>query len=170
MREETLQSPAREPESVEKAGWSWNTKFIIFCHIIFILIFIIACNRYGSLRNALSFFSTGQLLYIEPAHKTFGTAAPGEQVVVPFRLTNRGRDAIRVVGSTVGCSCTVPDDMPFRIAPGRSRTFHVTIKVPNEPGPVEMPIVLYTSIPDQSRINLRITGTIISKSRQKEGG
>ncbi|MGO9466796.1 MAG: DUF1573 domain-containing protein [Isosphaeraceae bacterium] len=107
-----------------------------------------------------------ETISVDSRARSFGVVARGDRIAVSFKLTNHGRDPVRIVGCRAGCGCMLPEDLPFSIRPNGSRDFRVSIKFPPAPagGPVvetrTYPLTLFTSNPDQFEIPLTVSGEV----------
>jgi len=133
-----------------------------------------AWMRCGSIERAVSYYLMGRTLILDSAEKSFGTTAPGARRMVTFKLTNWGSEPIRVLGCQSSCSCLIRDDLPFTIPGGETRDFNVAVTVPEgavSPGSTRLhyEMTLFTNIPDQSRLLLRLNGQAHDTSRISGG-
>ncbi len=160
-----------EPEVLPwRRGWGLrpSVTVFIFASLAFLGMGTWAAMTFGSIRQAIGYYLRGETLFVNSNVKTYGMASPGDDVQVSFKLSNRGREAIRVVGCFSICGCMVPKDLPFVIPPSGSRDFNLSIHIPDyEPSQARftnLDVVVYTSSPGQSRIPLQIKGEIRGKA------
>jgi hypothetical protein len=119
---------------------------------------------FGSIREAASYYLRGETLFVDSTTKSLGAAAPSEELPVSFRLTNRGKQPIRIVGCKTSCNCMLPRDLPFALAPHEVREFTLSIRMPSpanfrsQAGRLELQLILFTNNPQQPRIPLSIIG------------
>lgn len=128
---------------------------------------ITAFARFGSVQSALGYCLRGETLFFDAKEQSLGVVAAGQTVTASFRLTNGGRNSIRILGCAVGCACTAPRNLPFALRVGESRDFVVTVRVPTEEqiknresAVFELSLTLFTSSATQSRVPLTIKGRV----------
>lgn len=138
---------------------SWFAALLISTNTILLALVVWAFVQFGSIQAAISVIN-GQPLTADATEKSFGIAQPGQHVALSFLLTNRGDTPIRVVGSRMICDCTMVDRRPFRLEPGQSRPFRVTVDLPKEPQVVHRSLTLYTNIPGQPELELAVAGRV----------
>lgn len=120
--------------------------------------------------------SSGRLISVDSDAKSFGVVSPGDPIAVSFRLTNHGREPVRIVGCRAGCSCMLPEDLPLEIRPNASRDFRVSFNFRPVPGggPAletrTYPLILFTSSPGQFKIPLTVTGEVRDKPGKSSSG
>lgn len=122
---------------------------------------------FGSIQRAISYHLGGATLLIEPNEKSFGAVSPGDAIDVRFRLVNRGRETVRVLGCRASCLCIVPDDLPFSLSPNESHdlVFSVNNPKPGErgtlkPSNLRFEIALLTNNASQPEVPLIIKGEV----------
>ncbi len=156
-----------------------NWFFTLLVVTSFSLVLCAAWNLtgFGSIREAVRYSMAGQTLLVDSTAKSFGTLAPRDEVRVSFRLTNRGRGQIRIVGCQSYCNCTLPEDLPFVLEPDETREFVLLIRAPGPQfakagtsGRLELRMVLFTNNPFQSRIPLLISGNVRQNPAQTNPG
>lgn len=129
---------------------------------------LFAISSFGSIGPAIGYFLRGERILVDMPWKSFGAAAPGETVRVSFKLTNRNDGAIRVLGCKAGCTCAVPNDLPFALVPNESRDLTMTIQLPRaRQGAggtgINLPFTLFTSSVAQPRLSLAVRGELREK-------
>jgi len=129
---------------------------------------VLAVLRFGSARAAVGYYIRGEALLLDSTEKTFGTAVAGSSVPVSYKITNVGVEPLRILGCRPHWNCTVPHNLPFTIGPGGSRELELTVQTPlpqfvPNPGstPLNIPLILFTSSPVQSRVSLVIRGEVV---------
>lgn len=137
---------------------------LISTNVLLIVLATWALASFGSIRGAIGYSLRGETLFVDSTEKSFGVASPGDHVDVTFKLSNRGREPIRVLGCSANCGCMIPRDLPFVLSPSGVRDFKVSIGIP-ELEQVRSPfanleLVLFTNHDGQSRIPLHIKGEI----------
>lgn len=150
-----------------KRRLSWLATTLVTTALALLALAVWAVGRFDSIQGALK-YASGETLLVDAATKTFGTREPGEKVNVAFKLINSGNAPIRIVGSRVGCSCTVPDELPFSLAAGERRLFQVSVSLPKEPQGIQMPVTLFTNIAEQPELELTIVGEVGGRHRLRE--
>ena len=134
----------------------------------------LACWAVSGFRTIRSM--RGQTISVDSDVRSFGVVSRGDPIAVSFRLTNHGRSPVRIVGCRAGCSCVLPEDLPFVIRPDASRDFRVSFNFPPIPGggsAVEtrtLRLTLFTSDPDQFEIPLTVSGELHGKPDSSNSG
>jgi hypothetical protein len=126
---------------------------------------------FGSVQQAVGYYLRGETVSADTAEKSFGIVSPGDPIKVLFKLTNRGREPVRVLGCDASCICIVPDDLPFSLDPNESRDFVVSIWNPKpgergsiKPSSLRFDITLFTNDPMQRRLPLVIRGEVRNRT------
>ncbi len=78
-----------------------------------------------------------------------------------FEFTNNGDAPLVIVSATASCGCTKPKYSPEPVRPGKKGTISVTYLPQNRPGEFDKTIKVRTNDPNNKRISLRISGTVI---------
>jgi len=150
----------RPGQSGERGQRSWLFTTILFLNITFLCLAFCAYGLFGSIDSAIRFVA-GWGLFVDHASVSFGTAEPNQRRTVSFLLRNRGTAPIRVLGCRTSCTCVVPDQIPFSIAPGKTSQFRVSIiHMPGKSGRIHLPVNLYTDSPNQRELALSIEGRV----------
>ncbi len=141
---------------------------LISTNLALLVMAVWAIASFGSIRGAVGYYLRGETLFFDSTEKSFGVASPGEKVTVAFRLTNRGRKPIRVLGCSAICTCTLPTDLPFTLGPNESRDVTLSIREPkrqvpqpSKPKDLSLEVTLFTNNAAQSRIPLTVKGRIL---------
>jgi hypothetical protein len=124
----------------------------------------LASGGAGTLRAAYLSIS-GQVIAVDSATKSFGAVREGAPASVQFRLTNRGRRPVRIVGCAQYCNCVASEELPLTIGPGESHDLKIAISTSDSKAgmgnePISQPLTLYTTSPGQAEIELTIKGEI----------
>jgi len=158
--------PRRKSQTLSHAS-----AILIFTNLAVFAIAAWALASFGSIGGAISYYLKGETLFLDSTEKSLGIVSPGDQVGVTFKLTNRGRKQIRILGCQASCSCMIPDDLPFVLSPDESRDFTLSIRTPKPRGAsdkksigMNLELTLFSNNPMQSRITLTIKGEIRDRS------
>jgi hypothetical protein len=108
----------------------------------------------------------GDKVFLEPPVIDFGTVPGGIAAEQQFVIHNSGPDAIRVIGGTSNCACTLIPDLPATVSPGESRQLRVRMNVPASSGAFQTNAVLWTDSPTNETIPVLLRG----RSVGPEGG
>lgn len=106
-------------------------------------------------------------LSVERDLQSFGDRAPGSEFVLSYTLLNETNQEVQILGALEHCrllGCLGCDDLPLTIAAGKSAIVPVKVRLidhRNEPTEFEDTLVLYTNVPGQTTLTLRITGRIV---------
>jgi hypothetical protein len=119
----------------------------------------------SSVPHAIGYYLRGETLIVDSAEKSFGTINAGDRVTVTFRLVNRGRESVRIVGRYSPCRCLALDDFPLTMGPGEIRDLAMRVRVdPELTGPESIDflekVTLFTSKSNQSLIPLWVKGSV----------
>jgi len=151
----------------DRSSLSWFAALLISVNLLLAIAVVGALLWFGSLATAVQVLG-GRPLVVDATTKSFGVAEPGQTVEVTFNLVNYGSQPCRVVGAWAGCACTVPQDVPFSIAPGETGEFRVVIHLPDEEVEGDSyPITVYTNIPSQVELSLTVTGEVRARDGQQ---
>ena len=141
---------------------------LISANLVIFIMAIWALAGFGSIRGAIEYYLRGETLFVDSTRKSFGIVSPGDHVDLTFKLTNRGREPLRVLGCSAICGCMTPRDLPFVLRPSAGRDFKVSIDIPElervQSRFLDLELVLYTDLDTQSRIPLHIKGEIRGES------
>jgi hypothetical protein len=167
---------ATHKQVVRKSGRPEPSRHLTLCVVAGSVLFLWvawALAGFGSIREAASYYLRGETLFVDSTRKSFGAAAPGEELPVSFRLANRGNRPIRIVGCKTYCNCMLPNDLPFTLAPHQTRDFTLSLQMPGPEyagsrasGRLELQLILFTNNPLQSRIALSISGDVLGGSNR----
>jgi len=153
--------------SRKSRGLSPTATILICTNLALLFIVVWALASFGSIRGAIGYYLRGVTLFVDSTEKSFGVASSGDHVDVTFKLFNRGREPIRVLGCSANCGCMVPRDSPFVLSPSEGRDFKVSIDIPElervRSRFANLELVLFTNHEVQSRIPLHIKGEIGGK-------
>jgi hypothetical protein len=173
-----MQRPSQPPVVLPEKGKLLNQRRVVLVSVNLAL-FIMAAWAFvgfGSIQDCASYYLRGETLFADAREKSFGSAAPGETVAVSYKLLNRGKTPIRILGCHALCNCVMPRDLPFTIKPHESTVFTTSIQMPNarQAGStngmhLRLPLTLFTSNPVQPRISLSVEGDVRGKSGDPAG-
>ena len=146
----------------DRSSLSWFAALLISVNLLLAIAVVGALLWFGSLATAVQVLG-GRPLVVDATTKSFGVAEPGQTVEVTFNLVNYGSQPCRIVGATVGCACTVPQDVPFSIAPGETKSLRMLINIPDdlkEGDDFPARLTLYTTIAAQPQLDFKIVGKV----------
>lgn len=160
---------AGAPDDGARKISSWIISVLISANVFAVAALSVALFRFGSVQAAFQYVA-GQTLVVDEALKSFGAVDLGQVTDVTFQLKNIGDRDLRIVGSSSSCTCTVPDELPMTIEPGRMKSLRVTVLSPGTPKKLRLPLTLYTSNPRQKEVELLIVGEIKAFQRPNDLG
>ena len=102
-------------------------------------------------------------IVVESEAQTIRSGSPGDRVPVAYRLLNRSRRSVRIVGCQANCSCIVMDQAPFVLKPGAEFVFRASVALPkSKDGRIDFdyPITLYTNQSEQPRLELHLIASV----------
>lgn len=108
--------------------------------------------------------SIGPRVQIGETVYNFGSMEQGTSLSHIFKVRNVGDSPLHIeVGSTT-CKCTVPDLSTQEVAPGKEAEVTLEWTAKTSPGPFRHGATLITSDPLQSRVELRVEGTVVEST------
>lgn len=160
----TFTSPSRRGSDPPDAGgpsrferWSFNSGLAgVAITTIFLAGGLVA---FGSLEGVMA-FARGETLYAKPATIDLGARNPSEQTVFRLELENRGARAIRVIGGTFDCSCSVIDELPIEVPPGDIGSVPATIRFPKSGGEFQRRATVWTDVPEHPAVTFLLVGRV----------
>ena len=104
---------------------------------------------------------TDSIVFDKMVHN-YGTIEQGSDGTCEFTFTNTGKEPLVLSGVRAGCGCTLPEWSKDPILPGESGVIKVKYDT-RRVGPIAKAVVV-TSNAINSRVVLRITGSVVAKS------
>ncbi len=105
----------------------------------------------------------GDPLVLDAYRVNLGDLRADEDRVVEFRISNRSKSEICLLGSRSSCTCVVTDDLPRQIGAGTAITFVVKTRGKKlKPGRFHQNIGLYTNCREQPTLTLQISGNLVA--------
>jgi hypothetical protein len=144
---------------------SWTAMTLSFISIGLIVSLTLAFCCFGSIPSAVAYLQ-GDRLIANRYLQSFGEVEQGQHAVVTFELTNASSREITILGARTLCTCVFAEDLPLSIPPRIRRTISVAIKTDSREGPIQQPVYLFTDLPAQPEIELRVRGHILSPGGQ----
>lgn len=93
-------------------------------------------------------------IFIEPAEKDFGDQQAGSYVQTSFKISNKGKNELKILSLNAQCSCTTPTIDRNVIAPGETANLTVKFDLLGHAGVLQKPVTLYTNDPKNPTINV----------------
>jgi hypothetical protein len=103
---------------------------------------------------------TDSIVFDKMVHD-YGIIEQGGDGTCEFTFTNTGKEPLLLSGVRAGCGCTVPEWSKDPILPGESSVIKVKYDT-RKVGPIAKAVVV-TSNAINSRVVLRITGSVVAK-------
>jgi uncharacterized protein (DUF58 family) len=105
-------------------------------------------------------------LRVEPRVRDLGDLAGGEEVSIPFSVTNSSSRPVKLLGVPGFCvpwGCVSAGDFPVHVAPRSSSKFNLRLRPQSRKstGEFNLDVVLYTDAPGRELTPLRMTGRIV---------
>lgn len=113
---------------------------------------------FGSLPVAVRYLR-GERLILEPTRLRAAGLSTSKPIFVSTAIRNLTGRPVRLLGSSVRCTCVITQELPATIPPGC--TFRLSLKVqalPEKPA-VDEPIVIFTDHRDYPRLWVRVVGS-----------
>ena len=123
--------------------------------------------RFGSIRDILAYLD-GKTITISPQTFDVGPYGDGDVKLARFAVANRGRLPILIIGGQTSCSCVSLCELPIRIEAGSSADLSFSLKLKAGRPSLPQSILLYTDMPDQPTIALRVDGSVSPAKPQPE--
>lgn len=89
-----------------------------------------------------------------------GNIKEGETVSHTFRFKNTTRHEIRIIGAQTSCTCTTTKVVTPVVAPGQTGEIQATFNPKTTAGPFHGSILVFFDKPEESEIQLRVTGRV----------
>lgn len=107
---------------------------------------------------------------LEPGEFDLGQVEPGGERKLAVAWRRQGRGALRVLGTRAGCGCAVLRDLPSVFAEGAAGRFTVALRIPSEPGPLEVPLRVVTdAVPPDDVLTLRLCAYVGTRAVVRPG-
>jgi hypothetical protein len=103
---------------------------------------------------------TDSIVFDKMVHD-YGIIEQGGDGTCEFTFTNTGKEPLLLSGVRAGCGCTLPEWSKDPILPGESSVIKVKYDT-RKVGPIAKAVVV-TSNAINSRVVLRITGSVVAK-------
>jgi hypothetical protein len=104
----------------------------------------------------------GPVMTFESTEVDYGEMAQGDDGTKYFVFTNTGNEPLIISNVRSSCGCTVPTYDKSPIAPGDESIIEVKYDT-KRVGPFRKTITLFTNVPDQKVVVLRIKGNVKKK-------
>jgi len=102
-------------------------------------------------------------LKIDTKQVVLGTIYDGKRQTASFNLTNIGRDTLKLLKLTSSCGCTMLEEKPEYILPGKKWKMNVAFNSTGQHGAIQKHIELLTNEPTASAHRLIIKANVISE-------
>ena len=127
---------------------------------LFSLLFGIGVLWFGGTGQFLAFVN-GQPLYLSPRQIDLGPREAGTETTAIFKMTNLASREISIVGARTGCDCTLPEELPIIIPPGKTVDLNVGVRLPRFESSYDQTVVFMVAEPSRLGMHaVRITATI----------
>ena len=149
------------PISTSTDKLRWLTAPVLLATIGLATAAAVVSHRYGSLASALGALE-GRPLLLDTYLIDAGKLIQGEDKDVEFRISNRSKGVVRILGARASCVCMQPDELPFDVLPGSMIPFRLRLKVrAMKIGSFSYGIDLYTDCRSEQVVSLRIRGEVV---------
>jgi len=127
---------------------------------LFFLFFGAGVLWFGGTGQFLAFVN-GKPLYLSPRHIDLGAHEAGTETTAIFKMTNLASREISIVGARTGCDCTLPEDMPIAIPPGKTVDLEIGVRLPRFESSYDQTVIFMVAEPNRLGMHpVRITATI----------
>ncbi len=109
----------------------------------------------------------GPKLLVLPTEHEFGKITQGDKVTHVFVLTNNGGDLLVIENVQASCGCTAATPEKNELAPGESTNLEVVFNSAGRNGAQKKNITVQSNDPENPRIILTITATVIKSDNQE---
>jgi hypothetical protein len=86
-------------------------------------------------------------LIVEPPELDLGLVDPGGAVELSLTWRRAGAGTLRLLATRTGCGCAALRDLPMRFEAGSRGRAGLSLRIPSEPGPLEVPVRLVLDAP-----------------------
>jgi len=115
---------------------------------LFLLLFGIGSLWFSGVAHFLAFIN-GKALYLAPRTLDLGSHAAGDEAFATFKITNLTSKEISVIGIRTSCACTLPEDLPIAIAPGKTVDVEMAVSLPRFSSSYDETIVFMIAEPNR---------------------
>lgn len=112
---------------------------------------------FGSLPVAVRYLR-GERLILEPARLRAERLSTSTPVLLTTTIRNFTGRPVRLLGSSVRCTCVVTQKLPAMIPPGGTFRLSLRVQASAEKPTVDEPIVIFTDHREHPRLGVRVTG------------
>ncbi len=94
----------------------------------------------------------------------FGEVKSGELLKTTFKITNEGKQPLRILKTKTSCGCTVSKPAKEVLKPGETTSIEVTFNTQGRSGLQRKTITVITNDPRQPRVLLQISANVVRPS------
>jgi hypothetical protein len=136
----------------------------IFTVLLFVGMTVWTYCSYGSLRIGFSRL-IGTRITIDEPYLDLGSVKPGDVIERAIVLRNWSNDALRIVGASETCVCSIRTPMPAVVPPGGTLALQVLMAIPrSSPGVFSQKLSLWTDSDCCRVLRLEYGGLLIQES------
>jgi uncharacterized cupredoxin-like copper-binding protein len=99
----------------------------------------------------------------------FGTVEQGTIVKHSFIITNNGGDILEIKDVSASCGCTAADPEKKELKPGESTNINLQFNTNGRSGSQRKSVFVETNDPENSKLELKIYGTVVKKMKESAG-
>ena len=143
---------------------SWRWQYPVFAVAVLFPIAIYGYCLNAGLVPEIQARLLGEDLAVDSTTESLGNIVAGERRIVQFGIKNLTEVQITLLGAHTSCSCTVVDDLPLTIAPGKAATISMSYTASEKSigkAVQQSAIVYYDGAMPGKSIRLTVTGVVI---------
>lgn len=123
------------------------------------LTFALVHTLFDSPAAAIAYFR-GERLSVSPRLVDLGAGGSGAELEARIQVSNWTNQAVRLIGGTRDCSCTVLEDLPVTIPARETRAVVVRVRLGGKPGVFNRRGALLVDDQGLNRLEFQMTGRI----------
>jgi hypothetical protein len=150
---------AQRPSGTNRRGWIWVVQTGVLLGLTLSTCWLLAYLAFGSTEAAMSYLS-GDRILAESRLGSFGEVDSGAVPTVDFRLKNRDRSPVEILGVNVSCTCLVVTPRYLRLAEGATGELSVRVRTGKRYGDLAETVRCYTTSSSSPWVDLRVTGRV----------
>ena len=127
---------------------------------VMVVLWLVALAFYGSTSAALAKLRN-EHVSVEPGFVDLGEGKPFESRAASIDLINRTRSPIRIVGTNLGCACSLINALPLHLPPNERVTVGIRMNSPEGPGRFARIITLTTDDRVQPLVAIQVSGSVV---------
>ena len=144
-----------------ESGWraaAGDAGEFAFAYALLMALATVTITLSAGTADAAVAYLRGERLFTTQSVLDFGPVRAGESAALVVELRNLTGRAVKVVGGTSDCSCTLIEDLPATIPPGGTLRATVRLTMPAGQGNFTRTATLWTDAPGHQSVPVALTG------------